>query len=236
MPGDVYSLRDGIIEPSDASPIGFSSDVFTGSLFKRGRDIWISLISVYPSKQNRGYFTGLLRLLTDAGYRVRVCCPSRQMRGILDRRGFTLSETCRHGVCMKKPDPRSWNERAKQNGAFIEGLFSCSNSGHIIDDPVNCIELKSCQEFIHTTCSNGSRRCGRFKFSRGQHEELIRREGRYRLVVHDGSCRILHQVLVDAREIDHLVRPTYQKKWPYFFPGSSAGGWPATIEGGTCTP
>ena len=240
VPGDVYSLKDGLIEPCSMSPIGFTSDVFTGTLFKRGRDIWICLVSVYPSQQNRGNFTRLLGILMDAGYRVRVACPSKQMIEILERRGFRMTgATCSGGTCpyMEQPEPRTCYEKAKQNSTFIEALYGCKNSNNIIDDPVGCIEIKSCQEFVKTTCSNGPRRYGRFIFRPDQHDELIRREGKYRLVVHDGTCRILHQILVEALEVDHLIRPGFQRKWTYFFPGVTTGSRPAgSPREAVCTP
>ncbi len=229
MPADVYSLPDGIIEPSGDSPIGVTSDVFTGKLFKRGRDLWICLISVYPSQRNRGHFTGMLRILMDAGYRVRVACPSLHMREILGRRGFMLSgATCKDGICPYMEEPaKSRFQTVKQNGTFIEALYGCTNNGRLIDDPDHAIEIKSCQEWTKSSCSNGSRRYGRFQFEEVQHQELIRVGGRYHLVVHDGTCRILHEVLVEARVIDQLIRPTFQRKWPYFFQGAPAGCRPA---------
>lgn len=147
---------------------------------------------------------------------------------------------CRSGGCpyMELPDPGELTakQKAQQNGVCIETLFGCRNNHHIFDDMANKIEIKSCQEYVVTNYSNGKRRFGRFSFTKHQHDELLKAGGRYRLVVHDGTCRILHQVLVEASEIDHLIRPTFHKKWTYFFPRVSAGGWPATVQEESCTP
>ncbi len=83
-----------IIEPSPWSTIGFTPNVFTGVMLRQGRDLWICRVSVYPSMQDQGHFTRMLDRLVHMGYRVRVSCPSRIMRGILERRGFTESRTC----------------------------------------------------------------------------------------------------------------------------------------------
>lgn len=221
-------LPDGIIEPSADSPIGFTSDVFTGVLFARGRDLWIGRISVLPSKQDQGYFTRLLAVLMWLGYRVRVAYPSQIMRQILERRGFRMARTsCSRGSCpyMELPDPATLSTRArgKYNGTRMEALFACKNSKNIFDDMRNNVELKSCQEYAVTNHSNGTRRLGRFQFRKHQHEALLFVDGSYRLIVQDGQGTVLLHRVVKAREIDqHLVkmtRDTYQRSWRAFFPG-----------------
>ncbi len=99
-------LPEGIIEPAPASPIGFTPDVFTGVMYLHGKDLWISLISVFPSKQDQGYFTRMLNRVLRMGYRVRVACPSTLMAGILERRGFRMAAaTCRSGICNYMEGP-----------------------------------------------------------------------------------------------------------------------------------
>jgi hypothetical protein len=92
-------LPNGLIEPSKDSKIGFTPDIFEGCLFKRGNEVWIARIHIFPFKQGMKHFSRLLEGLSE--YSIRVACPSFYMRQILTRKGFLLTEE----RCLKESCP-----------------------------------------------------------------------------------------------------------------------------------
>lgn len=109
-------------------------------------------------------------------------------------------------------------EKAKQNGLFFERLCGYGNPITLLDDPLLAREVKSCQEWQEDAHAFKGRRRGRFVFDSDQHEELLRRNGEYLLIVHREG-KVIQQKAVPAREIDFLVNGRRKVKWVYFFVG-----------------
>jgi hypothetical protein len=82
-------LRKGeIILPGSplGNEIGFTCDLFEGSLIKNGNTIEVAFIkSIFPSKGN---FLNLLKNVKSRGYEIKVLLPSFQMQKILRKQGF----------------------------------------------------------------------------------------------------------------------------------------------------
>jgi len=66
--------------------IGFTSDKFSGYLWRQGDRIIISLIE--SRIEGRGDLSRLFEAIERAGYRVAVPTPSARMQGILEHKGF----------------------------------------------------------------------------------------------------------------------------------------------------
>lgn len=81
---------DGIIELDDdrAICLGFTSDKFTGYLWKNGDSIIVSFIA---SKQ-RGNFKDLVHRIHSLGLTVKVPTPLGRMKGIVLKNGYKLEQ------------------------------------------------------------------------------------------------------------------------------------------------
>lgn len=82
-------MKDGIIEPDspEARVFGFTSDKFSGYLWKLENCIWISL--VLSKKPGQSNFSKLLGKIWREGYSIKVPTPSNPMKAILSKKGFT---------------------------------------------------------------------------------------------------------------------------------------------------
>ena len=89
-------MKDGIIYPDSpsAKEVGFSSDLFTGYLWKEDQLIIISLIT--SKKEKQGFVKGLFDNIRDLGFDIFVPCPSNRMFSICLRYGMepTLINGC----------------------------------------------------------------------------------------------------------------------------------------------
>lgn len=83
-------IERGCIPPDCdfAKEIGFTSDRFSGYLWKRGNVISVSLIM--SRKEGRGNFLRLLNALKEKGYDIAVPNPGNRMALICDRFGMEL--------------------------------------------------------------------------------------------------------------------------------------------------
>lgn len=72
-------MKDGIIYPDSkgAKEVGFSSDLFSGYLWKEGQLIIISLIT--SKKEKQGFVKGLFDNIRNKGFDIFVPCPSVRM-------------------------------------------------------------------------------------------------------------------------------------------------------------
>ena len=106
-----------------------------------------------------------------------------------------------------------------KNGKLIEGMYNCINQHNLIDDMINNIEIKSCEEWVYYQYHKDRpiiRIKGRFVFNNLQQEILLKTNGRYRLVVHNEG-NILFNKLVYAKDYDYLINGRKTIKWTYFF-------------------
>lgn len=81
-------VLDGVIDLDTpfAREIGFTSDKFSGYLYKRGKDIWISLIE--SLREGEGNLSALFRVILEKGFKLKVPTPFSKMEGILRNHGF----------------------------------------------------------------------------------------------------------------------------------------------------
>ena len=81
-------VEDGIILPDTpiARKLGFTSNLFSGYLWKKGDFIYISfIISLRPGEGN---FRRLLKNIEKFGYGIKVPTPLARMKSILIKHGF----------------------------------------------------------------------------------------------------------------------------------------------------
>jgi len=81
-------MKNGIIQldSKSAKEIGFSSDLFSGYLWKEDQLIIISLIT--SKKEKQGFLKGLFDNIRNKGFDIFVPCPSVRMAGICLKYGM----------------------------------------------------------------------------------------------------------------------------------------------------
>jgi hypothetical protein len=93
---------DGIInlDSKRGKRLGFTSDLFDGYLWKRGRRIIISFIeSLDPGK---GHLKALFDRIESLGYTIAVPTPSKRMRVICEKRGMVACWEEDYEMMVKK--------------------------------------------------------------------------------------------------------------------------------------
>jgi len=71
-------MKNGIINPEDKNPFGFTSDLFSGWLWKKNESIYISMIeSLEPGKGN---FKRLIGTILTLGFTVKIPTPLGKMK------------------------------------------------------------------------------------------------------------------------------------------------------------
>lgn len=83
---------NGIIELDSefGKQIGFTSDKFSGYLWKAGRYVTISIIeSLHP---NQGHLRNLFKSIEGLGFKIKVPTPLPNMLTILEHWGYTSTE------------------------------------------------------------------------------------------------------------------------------------------------
>ena len=83
------NIEEGIIHPSNDSPIGFTVDAWTSDsyLWREGDRILVSL--VFAKKPGEGSLNALFKAINAAGFKIAVPTPLGQMEQILKHKGFT---------------------------------------------------------------------------------------------------------------------------------------------------
>lgn len=97
------------------------------------------------------------------------------------------------------------------NGLMMEKQKGMVNNHDLIDDMVNKIELKSCEEWVKDY-KNGMliRRRGRFHFYKEQHDYLVSIDGYYLLVVHNTGDIIMEKT-IKAKDLDFKISINWKR-------------------------
>lgn len=74
------------VDSNEAKAFGLTSDLFDGYLWRKGDQIWVSMI--ISKEPGQGHFKQVVKNIEDAGYKVVVPCPLGVMPEILKHWGF----------------------------------------------------------------------------------------------------------------------------------------------------
>ena len=84
------TVPNGIIQPGDVNPYGFTAEHFEGWLWQFDDAVMISFI---VSKQpGQGHFRRLVETILAHGYSVKVPTPFADMRWMLEKNGFVHTQ------------------------------------------------------------------------------------------------------------------------------------------------
>lgn len=95
------------LDSDKGKEIGFTSDLFNGYLWEKGKSIYISVIE--SRVEGKGHLSKLFQLILEKGYTIKVPTALPRMEAICKRKGFKLKhEYCKEfgesiEVWIKKP-------------------------------------------------------------------------------------------------------------------------------------